>query len=140
MQAFENKTKNDMKSWNLKIVLKLESVYLCLVYLLATTTTSTTAATSTTLKLTATSSTPSDESIGTYPTNFMKDIVPSFRNVRPVIGILTIVGDGDHNPFRDVDYLKNKSYVGTSCVKFLEAAGARVVPIVEVIETGNNQK
>lgn len=75
---------------------------------------------------------PSDESMGTFPTNFMRDIVPKFKNVRPVIGVLTIVGDGDENPFKNIDYLKGKGYVGMSYVKFLESAGARVAPIVEV--------
>ena len=110
------------------------SFCLCLVYLILLSTTTSSSTTTIKSKSTITTFTPppSDESMGTYPTNFMKDIVPSFKNVRPVIGILTIVGDGDDNPFQDVDYLKNRSFVGTSYVKFLEAAGARVVPIVEV--------
>ena len=69
---------------------------------------------------------------GVYPTNFFLDTVPKFVNTRPVIGVLTLGLDSPRNVLREIPYAKKKAYLGSSYVKFLESAGAQVVPIPEV--------
>lgn len=76
-------------------------------------------------------------SFAPYPTDFFKR---EFNNNRPIIGVLTTGLDGAKNPLKPVSYLVNKAYVGASYVKFIEQAGARVVPIVEDMQDKNFKK
>ena len=48
-------------------------------------------------------------------------------NNRPVIGILSHPGDGASGRLNNS---KNASYIAASYVKFVESAGARVIPLI----------
>ncbi|XP_021895067.1 gamma-glutamyl hydrolase 2-like [Carica papaya] len=53
--------------------------------------------------------------------------VPPKLNYRPVIGILSHPGDGASGRLRNVT---SASYIAASYVKFVESAGARVIPLI----------
>lgn len=53
--------------------------------------------------------------------------LPSEKNYRPLIGIVTHPGDGAHGQFSTS---ANVSYIAASYVKFAESGGARVVPLI----------
>lgn len=62
-------------------------------------------------------------------------IIP-IRAERPIIGILTQrVTDKQIHKF--FPYSKNKSYIATSYVKYMQSAGARVVPIMDTYDEKN---
>ncbi|PKI52774.1 hypothetical protein CRG98_026849, partial [Punica granatum] len=48
-------------------------------------------------------------------------------NFRPVIGILSHPGDGASGRLNNAS---NASYIAASYVKFVESAGARVIPLI----------
>lgn len=54
--------------------------------------------------------------------------VPDWKlNYRPVIGIVTHPGDGASGRLNNAT---NASYIAASYVKFVESAGARVIPLI----------
>lgn len=62
-----------------------------------------------------------------YPNHFICPAPDPNLNFRPVIGILSHPGDGASGRLKNGT---NVSVIAASYVKFVEAAGARVIPIV----------
>ena len=71
--------------------------------------------------------------ISPYPTNFFTETFKKFKNDRPIIGILAMALDGDKILVASPE-AREKNYFGASFVKFVESAGGRAVPIIEVSE------
>ncbi|KAL5989796.1 Gamma-glutamyl hydrolase 2 [Asimina triloba] len=82
---------------------------------------------------------PSDSAIGSRCSSFCPAPDPTL-NFRPVIGIVSHPGDGASGRLSNAT---NASYIAASYVKFVESAGARVIPLVynepqEVLEEVNS--
>ena len=66
-----------------------------------------------------------------YPTNFFNETYKKFKTQRPIIGIVALRERGPHI-IDEYPMLDGKDYFGSEYVKFVESAGARVLPIPEV--------
>jgi len=73
--------------------------------------------------------------IGFALMQFSTALIPN-SSERPIVGILsqTIIDKLLH---KFIPYSKNRSYIATSYVKFVQAAGARVVPILDTYDEKN---